>query len=102
MSANEIHQGDIGTILRLTVKDGTDAIDLSAATTKEIVLRKPSGSMVTKDATFTTDGSDGQIQYTTVADDLDEAGIWRIQARVVLLGGTWRTDIARFEVYENL
>jgi len=102
MAANEIHVGDIGTVLRVTVKDGDDAVDVSTATTKTIILEDPSGNNSDKAATFTTDGTDGKIQYTTVSGDLDERGNWSIQAKVVMPSGTWYSDIYTFEVHGNL
>jgi len=97
-----IHQGDIGTRLRVTVMDGAAVMDLRTATTKEIVLRKPTGATVTKTAAFVTDGADGQIEYTTLAGDLDSDSMWQMQARVVLPSGAWRTDVAYFPVSSNL
>jgi len=102
MAANEIHVGDIGTVLVVTIKDGTTTIDISSATTKQIILTAPDGGKLTKAASFTTDGTDGKMQYATVAGDLDEAGWWKLQGRVVLAAGTWSTDITRFEVHQNL
>jgi len=101
MSANEIHVGDIGTILRVTITD-TAAVDVSGATTKTIFLLKPSGTKLSKAAIFTTDGTDGKIQYTTVSGDLDEPVWWKIQAYVKLPGGEWYSDWQSFEVHDNL
>ena len=72
MSQNEIHKNDIGTRLEITVMDGSSAVDISGATTKQIKLEKPGGSTVAKDGTFTTDGSDGKIYYVTQEGDLGE------------------------------
>ena len=102
MAANEIHQYDVGTIFRVTLMDGTVAADVSGATAKSIIFSKPSGTVVEKDAAFYVDGSDGIIQYTTVTDDLDETGTWKIQARVTLATGTWSSDTQKFKVYPNL
>jgi len=103
MSANEIHEGDIGTVFLVTFKDGTGAVDVSSATiTKQIILKPPKGSIKTKAAVFNTDGVDGKIKYVTVANDLDEVGIWEIQARVALTSGDWKSDIGSFEVFSNL
>lgn len=105
MAANEIHKDDIGTVFTVTVKDGTTAINISGATTtssKLIIFQKPSGDKLEKDGTFVTDGSDGQMKYTTIAGDLDEIGDWDIQAKVVLSSGTWKSDIGHFTVFENL
>lgn len=102
MAANEIHIGDIGTILRVTVKDGDTAVNISSATSKIIILEDPDGNNSEKTAIFTTDGTDGKIQYTTIAGDLDERGNWSIQAKIVMPSGTWYSDVSVFQVHENL
>jgi hypothetical protein len=102
MSANEIHLNDIGTVFQVTVSDGTSAYDISGATTKQIIFKKPDHTLVTKDAEFVTDGTDGVIKYTTVDGDLNIPGKWALQAYLVTPGGTWKTDIGTFRVYDNL
>lgn len=103
MSRGEIRVGDIGTVFILTVKDQDDAVvDISGASTKQIIFREPDDTAVVKTAAFTTDGTDGKMQYTTVADDLDQVGEWQHQGKVVIGSGTWKTDIEKFKVYSNL
>ena len=102
MAANEIHQNDIGTVFQITVKDGDNTIDVSGATTKNFLFQKPDGTDVSKAASFVTDGTDGQLKYTTVTDDLDTVGTWYLQVELVLPAGTWRSDITKFRVYNNL
>jgi len=102
MSANEIHEGDIGTLFKATFKDGTTVVDISTATTKQLIFKKPSGSELEKDASFYTDGTDGILTYTTVSGDLDEIGTWKVQGYVVLVSGSWKSDIHTFKVYRNL
>ncbi len=79
--------GDYGAALRLRVTDDGEAVDLSLATVKRIKLRKPDGVVVTKDAEFTNDGTDGNMQYTLVAGDLDVAGRWRWQGYLAGVSG---------------
>lgn len=99
----EIHVGDIGTIFRITIYDGgTTALDVSTATSQEIIFLKPDGTTVTQTSSFYTDGTDGIIQYTTIANDLDAAGTWKLQAKVTLPGGTWSSCTQKFKVYANL
>ena len=94
---------DIGTILELTIKDGTAfVLDLSTASTKEIIIKSPAGVASTHTASFTTDGTDGKIQYVTTSGDVDEAGRWQIQGRIVMGGGDWKTSVSNFQVAENL
>ena len=101
--ACEIHLGDIGTIFRLTIVDCDDVfIDISSATTKTISFRKADGTTVTKTGVFYTNGTDGIIDYISVADDLDMSGSWKIQAFVILSTGEWSSDIGTFTVYDNL
>ena len=105
-SEEEVHYNDIGTVILVTIKDcvsGTaTALDVSAASTLELILQSPSGLSSTKNASFNTDGSDGKIKYTSVDGDFNEVGTWRIQAKVVLGDGTFRSDVGTFKVYENL
>jgi len=102
MSANEIHQNDIGTQFKCTIKDDTTAVDVSSATTLQIIFTKPNGSQLTKDASFYTDGTDGIIYYNSVSGDLDTVGTWKLQGYVVLSSGSWKSDIKRFKVHRNL
>lgn len=102
MASDEIHVNDIGTVFRGTVQDGTSVVDISGATTIQILF-KPSGAATrTKTAVLTGDGTDGQMQYTTVDGDLNVDGVWEWQGQVVLPAGTWRTDVKTFVVHRNL
>jgi hypothetical protein len=103
MAADEVHIGDVGTIFQLTVKDqDNDVVDISVASTLNIIFRKPNGTNVTKTAVLTGDGTDGKMQYTTVADDLDDDGLWKLQGFVDFGTTEWYTDVIRFTVYRNL
>ena len=98
MAADEIHVGDVGTVLEVTVKEGGVAVNMTALTPRELLLRKPSGTVLTKAGVAVTDFSDGKMKYTTVAGDLAEAGEWRLQAVVA----TWKSDVQRFIVHANI
>lgn len=103
----EVHVGDIGTVFRITLKDkqcdGTMVIlDVSAASKLDIIFRAPNGIKKTKSANFTTDGSDGKIEYISLDGDIDSAGEWKIQVYLELPSGKWSSDIGSFYVYENL
>jgi hypothetical protein len=99
----EIHVNDIGTIFRVTVQDcNSTVVDVSMALDKTITLKKPNGTVLTKDAGFYTDGTDGQIQYTAVSGDLDMAGSWKLQAHITTPSGSWSSDFHTFKVARNL
>ena len=59
--ASEIHVNDIGTQLKITVLDGGSAVDLSSATLKQVELRKPDDTSVTRTASLFGDGSGGYV-----------------------------------------
>tara|TARA_Y100000296_G_C5157726_1_gene250087 strand:+ start:1040 stop:1366 length:327 start_codon:yes stop_codon:yes gene_type:complete len=103
----QAHVNDIGTIFRVTVYDmtstgGTTVADISTATTKQFTFKRPDGTTFNKTAVFTTDGTDGDIQYLSVDGDLNVSGTWHLQAYVVTSAGNWKTDVGHFRVYENL
>ena len=102
MSDNEIHKNDVGTVFVATIMDAAAVINISTATTKQLLFRKPNGTVLTKAGAFTTDGSDGKLQYTTIAGDLSDVGGWSLQAKLIFPAGTWYSDVHRFEVHKNV
>ena len=101
---SSVQENTIGTVFEYTVldTDGVSPLDISDATVTELVFRKPNGVTITKTATFVTDGTDGKIQYVTVANDLQPYGAWEIQARIAMLGVDGRTEREVFGVAKNL
>lgn len=100
-----VHVNAAGTVIRITVKEGTAPLDISTATGLTLYLRKPDTdqTILERDAMLTTDGTDGKLEYTTVSDDLDTPGMWRVQAELVFSNGRqWRTSVADFDVLPNL
>ena len=99
-----IRVGDIGTVFIVTVIDCDTGlpIDVSAATTKTIKLLLPDLSVLEKAASFTTDGTNGKIQYTIASGDLSQSGRWKIQGYVVDSGYTNHSAVEEFNVLANL
>ncbi len=102
MAANEIHKDDIGTLFKCTIKDGNTIVDVSSVTTKQLIFKKPSGALLTKAASFFTDGTDGIITYASASGDLNEVGTWRLQGFVDFGSTEFKSDIQRFKVHKNL
>ena len=102
--------GAIGVKITITIVECDDAgvetvVDISAATTMEIHYKKPDGSVVGSPwtAAFETDGTDGKLSYTTGSGDLDVAGWWQVQGRVVTPAPQdYRSCIGRFKVEATL
>jgi hypothetical protein len=100
--ASQIHVGDIGTTLIGTFSDSGTAVDISTASSIEMIIKKPDQTKLTKTATFVTDGTDGKVQYITIAGDIDQAGNYKIQGKVVYGGATYYSSISTFKVYCNI
>ena len=100
---SQIHVGNKNVDFVITIAENCLPIDISGATLKRIDFTKPSGAVISKVASFVTDGTDGQIHYATESGDLDESGIWKIQAVIELgSGSSYSSLIKTFRVYCNL
>lgn len=98
----EAHVDDVGTEVRLNVTDGGVPVDLTGATELTIRLRKPSGATVDKPAFLVGAATDGVINCYTAAGDLDEAGIYFVQARIVLAAWSGHSEKRQLRVHENV
>lgn len=101
-TSTDMHVGDIGTVLEVTLYDSGVVVDISSATVKQFIFKKPDRTTATKAASFSTNGTDGKLRYTTIANDLDIAGDWELQVYVELLAGKWKSDVGVFSVLSNL
>lgn len=100
---SQIHVANKNVDFVITITEDCIPIDISAATTKLIYFTRPDGSLLTKTALFVTDGTDGQIHYATIEGDLDQPGLWKIQAYIELGGGSvYSSVIHGFKVFCNL
>ena len=103
MTSYDIHQNDIGTEIRVKVVDGDGVVvDISTATAKQIVFKKPSGATLTVNAAFVTTGVDGLLKYVIVSGDISEVGTWKVQAVVTIGTYVWHSNFESFRVYRNL
>lgn len=101
----EFYEGNYGHIIRLVIRDQDgDVVDVSGASTKQVHLVKPDNTVLKKDATFTTDGKDGKIEYVTQSGDIDsgDAGHWMAHGLVEIPTGKWHTTQFGFEVFVPL
>jgi hypothetical protein len=100
--ASQIHVNDIGTTLIGTVLDSGIAVDISSASTIQMIIKKPDQTTSTKTASFNTDGTDGKMKYVTVSGDIDQAGNYKIQGKVILGTATYFSSVSTFKVYCNI
>ena len=96
------HVDDVGTVLRVQVLDQDgQAVDITSATGLVLTLQRPDGTKVTKTPTKEV-GTQGWLTYTVVAEDLDQAGWWKLQTVVTFTSAVYHSSIESFQVYPNL
>jgi hypothetical protein len=99
---SEIHVNDIGTRFLATIKDNGTAVDISNASQIQMTFRRPSDEVFYRIGSLLNSGINGQVYYDTVAGDLVDVGMHKLQAKVYLPSGTYYTDIYSFQVHCNL
>jgi hypothetical protein len=93
--------GAVGIPIILTMRDcDNELIDVSGATTKQIILKSPAGSATTYTASYPTGetGVEGRIAYALLANNISAAGIWTAYAKVVKSGVTYISAPEEFDV----
>ena len=88
---SKVYTGDTGTVIVLDCGQ-----DISAASVRSIEVRKPDGTTTSWAAVAS--GANA-ISYTTLVGSLDQAGMWKVQAKVTLTSGVWRGATADMAVY---
>ena len=89
---------DSGTQIILKVREAGRRMDLRGATATRLVLTKPDGNAFVRDASFVTDGADGALLYVTGTGEVDQPGLWHVQAEIELSGWSGRTSRAALRV----
>lgn len=100
---DRVRYNQIGLPIELRILNQDDAVvDISDATLLQITLKNPTqaGTVSTKTAVLSSDGSDGKMRYVTVDGDLIYLGIWEAQGYVEFNSGaqTYPTSIYKFKV----
>ena len=74
-----------GTRLVLRLTDSSNSpVDLGAARSMKIALRDPSGRSSSEDAELVGDGRDGKLFRLIHRGELNQEGLWEMQAHVRL------------------
>ncbi len=92
---------DAGFSIRLRIKDSEGTIvNLASATVMIFYFKKPDRSEISKAAQLYTDGSDGICYTNMTSNEINQLGIWCLQAYIEIDGGTFTSTIAKFKVEE--
>lgn len=100
---NHPRVNNIGVKFLATIKDqDCEIVDVSTALVKKIYFKNSEDTVLEKNASFETDGTDGKIYYISQDGDLSVAGRWKMQGYVEIGTAKLFSSIAEFEVEENL
>ncbi len=89
----KIYAGTVGVTLHVET-----TIDLTGASAVSLLVRKPSG----KEVEWVGSPAGTTITYTTQANDLDEAGLYTLQAKATYPDGSlFLGETVRFTVFEK-
>ena len=103
---DEVHVFDIGTVFRVTLVESSVPVDISSVTLRNLSFQEPIdmfGATKVFSADFTGVGTDGIIQYKTGSGDINQVGVWKIQAHVQFINGDdFRSEVGQFRVFPNL
>jgi hypothetical protein len=96
--------GSYGQTIRVTLteSDGT-ALDISGATTTEILIRDDTDDTVTTlTASFATDGTDGIIEATVTSGTLDSQGRHHVQAHIASAVSEYWSELGEIVTFQVL
>jgi hypothetical protein len=90
---NKVYAGDIGTKIRLNAGS-----DISSNTVLKILYIKPDNT----EGEWIAEVEDLQYAvYTTIVDDLDVPGIWRLQIYTELASWSGLGETAQLKIYDR-
>ena len=100
----DLQVGAIGAVITIGLAEDGVAIDLTNATTIDMILKGPRGPARVRTASVVGSAANGVVQYATVAGDVAHAGRLSVQVHVEFDGGTtefW-SSVEEFDVGANL
>jgi len=97
-----LRAGAIGVNVTVIFMQGGSVLDISGATTKQIKIRQPDGTLLTKAGAFVTDGTNGELTWLTTAGSDLVSGPHKVQGYAITPAWTDHTEIGEFPVDANL
>lgn len=99
---NTVRRLDIGVKLLVTLTSNGLPFDVSSASLIQFLFKKPDQSVLTTTGSWNTTGTDGNVQYTSIANDFDQIGLWKYQVHIVMPGETLTSTQSSFRVQDSI
>lgn len=102
--AYDLQVGAVGAVITISITEAGSPVDLTNATTTEMILKGPRGPARVRTASIVAPASGGVVQYATVAGDIAHAGKLGVQLHLEFGGGTtefW-SSVVELDVGPNL
>ncbi len=94
----KVYEGDDNVTMRIIVTQNGQPADISSATDIKMLFDGP-GLDTEKTGVFTTDGTDGSIEYVASGNEV-LAGNYEYCARLVIAGSARHTEPSTFVIHE--
>jgi hypothetical protein len=89
-------------IVKIAEDQTGNTVNMSGATSIQFIFQRPDKTILTVTGSLYTDGTDGNVQYTTLAGDLNLKGKWKLQVSYSLGSSVKMTSYTIFHVVANL
>lgn len=99
---DEVHIEDVGTIIRVYIKEKGSPLDLTNASVIKMKFERKDRSKFQVDGTPYGSPIDGAVQCLSDKDFFTGKGKMTVQIYLEYPSGKWHTSEAEFEVFENI
>lgn len=100
--SDEVHIGDVGTIVRISITENGSPLDLTDATVIKIKFERKDRTSFQVEGSVYGPAIDGVVQCVSDATYFTGKGKMTVQVYVEYPSGKWHTSEAEFEVFENI
>ena len=98
-SAAELHVGDVGTEILVSLVDDGDAVDLTALLEAVVKIHRPDHTVVELSAAVLGDPTLGQVVAIATSETFSVRGVYEIQAYIRFSTGRWHSQKAFLSVF---
>ena len=100
--SDEVHIGDEGTIVRISIFENGEPLDLTDASVIKMKFQRKDRTSFQVDGSIYGAATNGVVQCVSSAAYFTGKGKMTVQVYLEYPSGKWHTSEAEFEVFENI